>query len=330
MKGFSDRFEDFPDYILKITEEIWEGRQFASPHHCYAPDIIMRSTSGIVRGNEGVIDDTMATLAECPDRQLYGEDVIWCGDAEAGFLSSHRIISTGTQTGYGGFGAPTGKSFVIRAIADCAAKDGVIHDEWLTRDESGLALQLGLDPAELARQRIAEEGGPARATRPFRPEDDIAGPYTGTGNDDEWGHRLADILRQIMQKDISVVRRAYDRAAHIAHPGRRDGLSWRFAETEWMRLRSAFPSARFTVDHRIGLADPGQPYRAAVRWSLNGRHDGLGAFGSPTGAPVHVMGFTHAEFGPRGLNREYTLFDEVAIWKQIHLHTGAAEPSDAG
>jgi hypothetical protein len=34
------------------------------------------------------------------------------------------------------------------------------------------------------------------------------------------------------------------------------------------------------------------------------------------------MGFTHATFGPWGLREEFTLFDEVAIWKQIALHTG--------
>ena len=325
MKGFPDRFTDLPDYILRITEEIWEGRQFATLHDLYALDIVMRSTGGIVRGNAGVIDDTMATLAECPDRQLYGEDVIWSGDEDSGFLSSHRILSTGTQTGHGAFGPPTGRAFTIRAIADCAAKDGVIYDEWLTRDESGLAIQLGRDPAEVARERITAEGGPSAARRPFTPEQDVGGPYRGMGNDDERGRRLAGVLTAIMDKDIAVIRRAYDRAARIAHPGVRSGLSWTFAETEWMRLRAAFPSARFSVDHRIGRADPGQPDRAAVRWSLTGRHDGFGAFGPPTGAPVYVMGFTHAEFGPWGLRHEWTLFDEVAIWKQIHLHTGMAE-----
>lgn len=324
MKGFPDRFSDLPDYILKITQEIWEDRRFTYLHSCYAPDIIMRSTGGLIRGNDGVIDDTMATLAETPDKQLYGEDVIWSGSDEEGFLSSHRIFTTGTHTGHGVFGPPTGKRFAVRAIADCAARDGVIYDEWLTRDESGVALQFGLDPADLARNQIAAEGGPDSARRPFTPKDDIAGPYTARGNDNEWGQSLAATLTAIMDKDISTIRRDYDRAAHIAHPGNRNGLSWAFAETEWMQLRSAFPSARFSIDHCIGRADPGQPNRAAVRWSLTGRHDGHGAFGNPTGALVHVMGFTHAEFGPWGLRREYTLFDEVAIWKQIHLHTGNA------
>ncbi|MEL7178104.1 MAG: nuclear transport factor 2 family protein, partial [Pseudomonadota bacterium] len=64
------------------------------------------------------------------------------------------------------------------------------------------------------------------------------------------------------------------------------------------------------------------PPRAAVRWSLHGKHDGWGVFGAPTGAEVYVMGITHAEFGPRGLRREFTLIDETAIWKQILLATG--------
>jgi hypothetical protein len=57
---------------------------------------------------------------------------------------------------------------------------------------------------------------------------------------------------------------------------------------------------------------------------LNGTHDGWGMFGQPTGAQIHVMGFTHAEFGLYGLRREFTLFDPVSIWKQIFIATGAA------
>ena len=64
------------------------------------------------------------------------------------------------------------------------------------------------------------------------------------------------------------------------------------------------------------------PPRAAIRWSLTGKHDGWGAFGKPTGAEVHVMGASHVEFGPRGIRREYTLYDETSIWKQIAIKTG--------
>ncbi len=98
----------------------------------------------------------------------------------------------------------------------------------------------------------------------------------------------------------------------------------------WMGLRASFPSAEFTVAHCIGREDKTMPPRAALRWSLSGTHDGWGMFGKPTGADVHVMGITHAEFGSFGaeqptLRREWTLIDETAIWKQIHLHTGDFE-----
>lgn len=89
MNGFDPQFADLPDYILKITREIWEDRGLRALDHYYARDIIMRFPSGLVSGNGGVIDGTLATLAEMPDRQLLGEDVIWSGDEEAG--SSPRI-----------------------------------------------------------------------------------------------------------------------------------------------------------------------------------------------------------------------------------------------
>jgi len=323
MKGFSNQFKDLPDYIVKITQEIWEDRGLSTLHHYYAKDIPMRFPSGLARGNAGVIDGTLATLAEFPDRQLLADDVIWSGNEEDGFLSSHRIRNMGTHTGHGSFGPPTGKRFEVYTIADCAAKGDVIDDEWLIRDVGGMARQLGWNPSDLARHQIETEGGPEVCQRPFHPDHDVQGPYTGRGNDNEWGATLAHILQRMMDKDFTIVRQEYDRAVRTEHWGARGDWGWAFVESDWMRLRSSFPTATFSIDHRIGRADPGLPNRAAVRWSLTGKHDGTGYFGAPTGAGVHVMGITHAEWGERGLRREYTLIDEVAIWKQIHLHTGA-------
>lgn len=322
MKGFNDKFSDFPDYIIRITQEIWEQRGLATLHDYYAPDIIMRSPGGIIQGNVPVIHNTMESLAEAPDRHLLAEDVIWSGDDEAGFLSSHRVLSHGTHTGFGRMGAPTGKPFVVRAVADCAAKDNVIYDEWLTRDNSGLLLQLGIDPLDSVRQGIQSEGGPEKAKRPFHPSKDIEGRYKGRGNDNEWGQRLGDVLTRMMNADFTVVQSAYDRAARVEHPGNRTGWGWAFPEADWMALRSSFPSAEFKIEHQIGREDPMLSPRAAIRWSMLGKHEGYGAFGVPTGGEVYIMGFTHAEFGPWGLRKEYTVYDENLIWKQILMHTG--------
>ena len=201
-------------------------------------------------------------------------------------------------------------------------RDNVIYDEWLVRDTSLIARQLGTEPEEFARNLIAREGGPDVCPRPFYPEDDVDGGYHGRGNDDAFGAKLADILQALMFGDVAVVQREYDRACRVDHPGGDGGWSFGAAERIWMQLRSVVPDAVFAVDHQIGRQDAGQPPRAAVRWSLRGRHDGVGSYGMPSGADVYVMGFTHAEWGPRGLKREVTLYDEVTLWKQILMHSG--------
>lgn len=322
MKGFDERWADLPHYILGITREIWEERQIHTLHEYYAPDMPVRSPAGIVIGNRNVISATMATLSEFPDRQLLGEDVIWCGDEDEGFLSSHRIFSTATHAHDGLYGKATGKRLAYRIIADCAVRNGVIYDEWLIRDQGAIVRQMGWEPKAFAADLIEREGGPADCVRPMTPENDADQVYTGKGNDHAQGAAYADVLTRIMSAELSVVSERYDRACQVEHPGGMTGHGRAVADEFWMGLRASFPSAKFTVHHTIGREDAKQAPRAAVRWSLHGRHDGWGTFGEPSGADVFVLGISHAEFGPWGLRREHVLFDETAIWKQILLATG--------
>lgn len=322
MQGFDPGWTSPEHYILGITREIWEDRGIATLHHYYAREMPVRSPGSLVLGNQGVIAATMATLAEFPDRSLLGEDVIWCEDPDGGFLSSHRILSTATHLREGAYGPATGKALRYRIIADCAARANTIHDEWLIRDQGAIVRQMGWDPKQFAADQIAREGGPLRCVKPFTPELDVQGGYRGTGNNHAAGQRYAALLTAIMGADLAAIPREYDRAAQLELPGGGTEFGHGAADMFWMGLRAAFPSARFEIHHRIGREDPMHPPRAALRWSLTGRHDGWGSFGPPSGAEVHVMGISHAEFGPRGLKREFVLIDETAIWKQIVLKTG--------
>ncbi|CAN1516309.1 SnoaL-like domain containing protein [Rhabdaerophilaceae bacterium] len=327
MTAFSNRWPDFRAYIIDITKEIWEERGIRTLHHYYAPDIPVRSPMGVSRGNQAVIAATMATCHEFPDRQLFAEDVIYSEDQIHGFLSSHRIISTATHRADGAFGPATGKQYQIRIIADCAAKGDTIYDEWLVRDYGGIVRQLGMVPENYARMLICREGGPEQASRPLTPDANPPDIYKGSGNTNEWGERYASMLKRIMAADFNHIQSHYDRAVIGEYAGARQALGRDAVCAFWLGLRSAFPSSIFTIHHQIGMDGGMLSPRAALRWSLTGVHEGWGAFGRPTGAPVHVMGMSHAEFGPFGpdcigLRREFTLYDEVAIWKQILLHTG--------
>jgi len=288
--SYAGNYADFPDYIIRITKEIWEDRGIETLNRTYAADIPVRSPMGIQRGNQAVIASTMATINEFPDRQLLAEDVIWSEDAAHGHLSSHRLLTTATHSRDGQFGPATGKRWTVRVIADCAADGATIYGD---------------------------------DAPPFTPAMDVDGGYHGRGNANPWGQRYADTLTRIMDTDFAHILTGYDRAVIGEYAGARQAIG-REAVTEfWVGLRSAIPNAEFKIHHQIGMDGDMLSPRAAIRWSLDGLHEGWGSFGKPTGAPVHVMGISHAEFGPWGLRREYALYDEVAIWKQILLHVGA-------
>ena len=309
-----------------MTKEIWEDRGIATLNDYYAPDIVVRSPASVVVGNQGVIAATMATLAEFPDRTLLGEDVIWCDAPDGGLLSSHRLLSEATHVNQGVYGAPTGRRLSYRIIADCHAINNQIDDEWLIRDQGAIVRQLGMSAKDYARDLIAREGGPSKCVQPYTPANDVVGPYQGRGNDNEWGERLAAILDRIMAADFAVITSEYDRAAELEYPGGVHARSFEGADRFWMGLRASFPNAEFKIHHVMGRDDPAMPPRAAVRWTLHGKHEGYGAFGNPTGAEVFVLGASHAEFGSlvggvAKLRREWTLIDETAIWKQILLQT---------
>lgn len=321
MPGFDPKFRTPEEYIIGITNEIWEGRGVDELDHYYAPDIPVRSPMGSSIGNKAVIDATWATLSEFPDRELLGEDVIWSddGNGDGGFLSSHRIMSTATHLGDGSFGAPTGTKLAYRIIADCAARDNAIYDEWLIRDLGAIVRQIGHTPRDFAAAQIEAEGGAADASRPLTPSTSPAAIYTGRGNDHQVGQHYATMLSAVAHGDESVIEAEWDRAVQLESAGGSTGHGWLAIREFWSQMRTALPDAKLTIEHQIGRDDPELGKRAALRWWFSGTHSGPGLFGEPTGAPVHVMGLSHAEFGPWGLRREWTLYDEVAVWKQILL-----------
>ena len=291
MQVFDNKFKDFPDYILGITNEIWEKRGIETLNNYYSDDIIVRSPEGIVIGNKKVINATKNTLKEFPDRELLGEDVIWSGNLNDGMLSSHRILSTATHNGIGVFGDATGKKLVYRVIADCHAINNQINDEWLVRDQGAIVRQLGWKPEEYAKDLIKKEKQNNNQIIPFSDKIDIEGPYIGMGNDNQWGLEYEKILNMIMCSEYAEIEKHYDRAVQTEYPGGVTGHSYVSVKTFWGNLKKAFSDSVFSIEHRIGRVDEYLSPRAAIRWSLKGRHNGKGIFGEPTNNEVYKWGF---------------------------------------
>ena len=58
-----------------------------------------------------------------------------------------------------------------------------------------------------------------------------------------------------------------------------------------------------------------------MRWSLEGIHSvDSEIYGKKTNSNLYFMGINHAELNSYSVIREWVLFDEVAIWKQILMN----------
>ncbi len=152
LKGFDNKYKNIVDYILKITEEIWEKRAVWVIRDTYEEDVFIHIGARNITGINAVIDGTIDTLYSFPNRKMHGEAVIWSEEKEGSFYSSHRIGSTATNLGKTIYGDATGKNVFFRTIADCKIANNKIYEEWLVRDNLYLIEQLGFDPVEMAKK----------------------------------------------------------------------------------------------------------------------------------------------------------------------------------
>ena len=320
MKGFNKKYKDFPDYILKITKQIWEGKDVDSIGEFYTENIPVRSPFGITYGNKPVIEATYNTLKEFPNRQLLGEDVIWNGNDDNGYHSSHRILSKGTHLGDGFYGKPTGKDIYYRVIADCACKDNQVYDEWIVRDQGAMVRQIGYTPKEFAQIMIDKEGGLEKAKKLFDKNDVKLSDYNPINVEkNSPGEKYSKILSKVFEEGYDF--KDYNRASNIYWPGNKLGHGREDIAKLWNSLKSIFTDIKFTIEHVGYLNEPNKSPRASIRWFLEGVHSNDSKdYEKKTNSKLFIMGINHAELNLDGVIREWVLFDEVAIWKQILMN----------
>ncbi len=323
MRGFEPQYTDIVDYIIRITHKIWEEKAVGYIYNTYQHNCVVHAGNNDVHGREDVMASTLQFLAAIPDRKLYGDDVIWGGNENDGFHTSHLNTSVGHNTGWSAYGPPTGRKVVWRAIANCVAHDNQIFEEWLLRDETSLIRQLGYDVWMVAEQQVRAAGGngwqemtgeigrtlgqyppppaPPPADGPFDVEDFVRRAYH-----EIWNWRLLNTIR------------AYYSASHVCYmSGGRKLQGQHELTTFLLGMLSMFPDAGVAIDHLYWNGDETQGYRVAVRWTFTGTHTGIGIYGAPSGTRVRIMGLSQHHISNSVFAKEHTLFDEMGLIKQI-------------
>ena len=325
MRGFDPDYVDIVDYIVRCTHKIWEEKQVGLIYTHYGHNALVHGTRGDTYGIESVVAGTVQTLAMFPDRRLFADDVIWSGDDEAGYYTSHRITSTAHHSGFGVYGVPTGRKLRYRVIADCVVKENRIVEEWLVRDELSIARQLGLDEAELVKA-IAEgwavlrgpesevQGAVERSKGQLPPEPLL--PSTAEGFDIEdfvrrawhyiWNRRMFSEITRLYAPTFECHSASGASCTARATPCSSCWIGWPRSPT---RACSSITSQCKGTRGRPSCGRALDPARHA----RGPRH-----LRQADRQRVRILGISHQHVRDGKFVVEWTVFDELAVMAQMH------------
>ena len=304
-------------FIYGITKEIWENKNINSINDYYAKDVIVRAPNKTTFTCKDVIDTTKNTLIQFPNRQLIGEDVIWSGDLKKGILSSHRILSTATHEGDGYYGKATKKNIFYRVIADCFLINDKVVEEWIVRDETAIINQLGKSVKDFVKVKIKNKIFDSYDLTYIR--NAFNSKNYAKHNLDEFSKKYASNFCKLIDKDFYDMEKYYERSAQTYWPGGKIYYSYNQIKQIWFEFLHCFENLQLDIHYLSGLTEPMLSPRVSLRWTINGKHSNEGIFDKPTQKNIEISGISHIEFGKYGIKREYVIFDEISIWKQILL-----------
>lgn len=318
------------DYILSWTDVIWIDRAIGRLADHYGPKIDVHTAYGETYDFDFVISNSVQKFAAFPNGGGgHGEDVVWEQRGENGFISSHRVLKTGTHSGFWTYGQPTGRAFVSRTVAHCLVQDNRIVAEWLVRDEFAVLETLGLDPYKIAAEMAerspvigvpvsaAPETGAfaGRIDNPFaygisgfRPDRHRAECDLMMGLfEDVWNRRRFDLVTRYVSERI---------VCHTVRMRRIQNVTP--YQMEIINLLATFPNGKIEIRDIVVNESDELGTRVAVIWVLRGTYNGVPTYGPVTNTKVNILGSSHFELRDGKVLREWRIYDEVAILAQIH------------
>ena len=287
----------------------------------------MHLLTGPAMGLDAVTQGTVDTLTAYADRVVIAEDVVWSEDVPGVFYSSHRINSRSTHFGDEVLiGGATMRGAGVTTIADCVVERNRIIEEWLVRDNTRALWQIDVDPRAVAaaQAEIDLAGNQARhdwrraAIAVVREEPSIAvAPEHPAALP---AHMLEQAFAHDLYGDAATV---LSPAVELRWPSNRRGYGRGYWVGCVMQLRAMLHQAAFRLEHVAARPLPQGDIAVALRWSLAGVHGGIGPWGPPSGRELLVMAVSHYRLRGGAIVEDVTVFDEVAVLRQIAGGLGA-------
>lgn len=324
MRGFEDTYVDIVDYILRITHRIWEDQDVGYIYDTYSAGCTVYTDSGPQYGVEKVVADTLQSIHAFPDARHYADDVIWAGDEDRGFATSHRAINVGHHTGSWRWGPPTGRKISVWVIANCVSRENEIFEEWVLYNTAARLAQCGVDVLDAARRHGNEGLSPLSEEQLTEAERLLGGriperypaPFSPSSADVEYVVRALfhDLYNR---RDLSAIDRVYAQNVRWNGPSNRSGYGRASVRALARGLLATFPDLGVHVDEVYWMGNEREGFRVSVRWTGVGTHRGFALYGAPTGRRVHLWGLTQLYFSGGRVVEDWTLFNEFDVLAQL-------------
>ncbi|MEM1342188.1 MAG: ester cyclase [Pseudomonadota bacterium] len=325
LAGFDPEYRNIVDYIVRITYRIWEtpAREVGYIGDCYSDDSLVYDDYGLQTGNAKIIADTHHTTGAFPDIILDAEEVIWAGDDEVGFHTSHLTRIIGTNTGESRYGPATDAKVSVLVIANCVAKGNDIFLEHVLYNTSAMLKQLGIDLWQEAERLAANPpaGWPRSADVWDQLRASVSPPVPLSESEpvdgfdpDAFARALHDNL---WNGDGSMLTERY--TPDVPFEGTTDR---QFTGTDALgayigELKGAFPDLKLQVDEVYWMGNDADGYLISTRWSAEGTHGGGKLYGEPTQAHCQIWGITQQRVTGGVVEQEWQLFNELDLMMQI-------------
>lgn len=324
MKGFDPQYTDIIDYIVRITHKIWEEGNVGLIYDYYRHNSQVMDDYAVIHGREIIVENTLMAVNAYPDARGFADEIIWAGDEEVGFHTSHRAHIVSHNTGFSQYGPPTNKSLSYWVIADCLSLENEIYEEWVLYNTTAVISQLGFDVFQLAREippRVdlramhdPRSGEPPRLPGLGKPP--VLPPYQGEKFDVE------DFVRRAFHEIwnwrlVGKVDDYYVPNMRFHGAGNREFHGVGQLRSYFMSIFGMFPNLSHQIDHIYWMGNDQEGYRVSVRWNIQGSHRGPGLYGKPTGKPVYMWGISQLLILGGKILEEWSLFNEFAVIQQI-------------
>lgn len=122
---------------------IWQGKQTSAIRDAYFAGADLHAPGGdVLYGHADIDRFVIGYLASMPDAQLQVHSIIVNREAERPLRIAARWSLSGTHSGFGHFGEPSGAPLYLMVMSHAHITEGRVRSEWLLVDEVSIWKQI--------------------------------------------------------------------------------------------------------------------------------------------------------------------------------------------